>query len=79
MGVDTPKKQSPSTLGTTWSFVMGVMMTPALAREAQMARRNVVAFIFILYFFSFLLFSLSFLPSFSLFFLRVGSLNVANR
>lgn len=48
VGVDTPKKQSPSTLDTTWSFIMGVMMTPALAREeAQIARRNVVAFIFV--------------------------------
>lgn len=54
VGVDTPKKQSPSTLDTTWSWKMGVLTTPALAREAHRATSNVVVFIFIFLFFSLL-------------------------
>ncbi|SPQ19509.1 208fd1b2-009d-4fed-8f71-564d957e90ad [Thermothielavioides terrestris] len=34
-GVVTPKKQSPLDLGTTWSGLMGVMTTPALASETH--------------------------------------------
>lgn len=31
----TPKKQSPSFLGTTWSALMGIVTTPALTSEAH--------------------------------------------
>lgn len=40
-GVTTPNAQSPPSLATTWLSKMGVMTTPALARETQRARMAV--------------------------------------
>ena len=42
-GVVTPKKQSPSALGTTWSALMGMVTTPALASEAQHSENTAAA------------------------------------
>ena len=42
-GVVTPKKQSPSALGTTWSALMGMFTTPALASEAQHSENTAAA------------------------------------
>lgn len=49
-GVTTPNAQSPLSLATTWLSKMGVMTTPALAREAQRARmaRNFILSILLL-------------------------------
>lgn len=46
VGVTTPSAQSAPSFATTWLSKMGVMTTPADAREAQRAMRTATAFIF---------------------------------
>ena len=50
MGVLTPRKQSPLSLGMTWSGLTGMITKPALAREVhseRMAAATVMGFILI--------------------------------